>query len=131
MAYQFMHIETYSEQLKPVKGSKDHFNIAAQVEREAAHDPRYSEHVDRPMPPKQVGGNLTIAEFCAKRAHLLAGITETVTRKTGGTYERGLRKDAATLYIEIHSHPLTSEEYMADRALHGPAVKAWGAARVG
>ncbi|WP_299558634.1 Mob protein [uncultured Sulfitobacter sp.] len=121
-----MHIETYSEQLKPVKGSRDHFNSAAQVEGEAARDPLYSEHVDSPMPPQQVGGNLTISEFRAKRARLLSGITETVTQKDGSTYTRGLRKDAATLYTEIHSHPLTSEEYMADRARHGPPIKAWG-----
>jgi len=126
MAYQFMHIETYSEQLKPVKGSKDHFNSAAQVEGEAARDPLYSLHVDSPMPPHHVGGNLTIADFRSKRARLLAGITETVTQKNGTTYTRGLRKDAATLYTEIHSHPLTSEEYMANRALHEPTITKWG-----
>ena len=125
MGYQFFHIETYSEQAKPVKGSKDHFNSAAQVEGEAARDPIYSEQVDRPLPLQQVGGTLTIAEFRAKRARLLTDITETVTQKNGATYERGLRKDAATLYTEIHSHPLTSEEYLADRATHGPTIKAW------
>lgn len=125
MAYQFMHIETYGEQLKPVKGSRDHFNSAAQVEGEAARDPLYSEHVDSPLPATQLAGTLTIADFRAKRARLLAGITETVTQKNGTTYTRGLRKDAATLYTEIHSHPLTSEEFLADPDAHAATVNAW------
>lgn len=126
MAYQFFHIETYSEQPKPVKGSKDHFNSAAQVEGEAARDPLYSEHVDIPLPPMQLAGTLTIADFRAKRAELLANITETVTSKNGTTYTRGLRKDAATLYTEIHSHPLTSEEFMANPDAHAATVRDWG-----
>lgn len=125
MAYQFFHIETYSEQATPVKGSKDHFNSAAQVEGEAARDPIYSEHVDRPLPPLQLESSLTIAEFRAKRAGLLADIKETVTQKNGATYERGLRKDAATLYTEIHSHPLTSEEVRADRDAHLNTIATW------
>ncbi|WP_272004593.1 Mob protein [Roseovarius sp. ZX-A-9] len=127
MAYQFMHIETYSEQPKPVKGSKDHFNSAAQVEGEAARDPLYSEHVDSPLPATQLAGTLTIADFRAKRARLLAEITETVTLKNGTTYTRRLRKDAATLYTEIHSHPLTSEEFLADPDAHAATVNAWSA----
>jgi hypothetical protein len=126
MAYQFFHIETYSEQPKPVKGSKDHFNSAAQVEGEAARDPLYSEHVVVPLPPTQLAGTLTIADFRAKRAELLANITETVTAKNGTTYTRGLRKDAATLYTEIHSHPLTSEEFMANPDAHAATVRDWG-----
>ncbi|WP_376870192.1 Mob protein [Albirhodobacter sp. R86504] len=126
MAYQFFHIETYSEQPQPVKGSKGHFNSAAQVEGEAARDPLYSEHVDSPLPPKQLAGTLTIADFRAKRAQLLANITETVTGKNGTTYTRALRKDAATLYTEIHSHPLTSEEVMADPDAHAHSIVDWG-----
>ncbi|WP_299566930.1 Mob protein [uncultured Sulfitobacter sp.] len=126
MAYQFIHIETYSEQPKSVKGSKDHFNCAAQVEGEASRDPIYSEHVENPLPPKQLHGTLTIAEFREKRARLLAGITETVTLKNGNTYNRGLRKDAATLYTEIHSHPLTSAEFLADQDAHRDSLNTWG-----
>ncbi|MFG6620622.1 Mob protein [Sulfitobacter sp. 1A05707] len=126
MAYQFIHIETYSEQPKSVKGSRDHFNCAAQVEGEAARDPIYSEHVESPLPPKQLHGTLTIAEFREKRARLLAGITETVTLKNGTTYTRGLRKDAATLYTEIHSHPLTSAEFLVDQDAHRESLNTWG-----
>lgn len=126
MAYQFFHIETYSEQSKPVKGSEDHFNSAAQVEGEAARDPLYSEHVDSPLPPKQLAGTVSIADFRAKRAQLLANITETVTAKNGTTYTRALRKDAATLYTEIHSHPLTSEEFMANPDAHAHSIVDWG-----
>lgn len=127
MAYQFFHIETYSEQPKPVKGSKDHFNSAAQVEGEAARDPLYSEHVDIPLPPMQLAGTLTIADFRAKRAELLANITETVTAKNGTIYTRGLRKDAATLYTEIHSHPMTSEEFLADPVAMEAVHREWSA----
>jgi len=126
MAYQFIHIETYNEQPKSVKGSRDHFNSAAQVEGEAARDPIHSEHVETPLPPQQLHGTLTIAEFREKRARLLAGITETVTLKNGNTYNRGLRKDAATLYTEIHSHPLTSAEFLADQDAHRESLNTWG-----
>lgn len=125
MGYQFFHIETYGEQPKPVKGSKDHSNSAAQVEGEAARDPIYSEHVDRPLPPLQLESSLMIAEFRAKRARLLAGISETVTQKNGATYERCLRKYAATLYTEIHSHPMTSDEFKAGGDAHMNKVATW------
>ena len=36
MAFQFVHIETYAEQPKAVKGSPDQFNSAEQVLGEAA-----------------------------------------------------------------------------------------------
>lgn len=108
-----------------MKGSKDHFNSAPQVEGEAARDPIYSEHVDRPLPPLQLESSLSIEDFRAKRARLLRGITETVTQRTGATYERGLRKDAATLYTEIHSHPLTSVEFRADRDAHLITIATW------
>ncbi|RPE72161.1 hypothetical protein EDD53_1306 [Pacificibacter maritimus] len=125
MSYQFFHAETYSEQPKPVKGAPHQFNSAAQVEAEAERDPYYSEHVDMPRPPQQLSGTLTIADFRAKRAKMLAEIRETVTSKTGTTYTRALRKDAATLYTEIHSHPLTSAEYLANMDEHFPTIVNW------
>lgn len=126
MSYQFFHAETYSEQPKPVKGAPHQFNSAAQVEAEAERDPYYSEHVDMPRPPQQLSGTLTIAKFRAKRAKMLAEIRETVTSKTGTTYTRALRKDAATLYTEIHSHPLTSAECLNDTTgEHSKVINAW------
>ena len=38
MAFQFVHIETYAEQPKAVKGSPDQFNSAEQVLGEAARE---------------------------------------------------------------------------------------------
>lgn len=118
MAYQFVHIETYSEQSTPVKGSKDHFNSADQVLGEAARDPQYSTHVDFPLPPKQFFGTLTLSDFRDKYVQLRAALKETVTRTNGTTYERKLRRDSATLYTEIHSHPLKSSALMADPDTH-------------
>lgn len=50
MAYQFVHIQTYS--LKPMKvsGTKDHLNDLNQVFNEAMREARYSEHVPSPRP---------------------------------------------------------------------------------
>lgn len=126
MSYQFFHAETYSEQPKPVKGAPHQFNSAAQVEAEAERDPYYSEHVDMPRPPQQLSGTLTIANFRAKRAKMLAEVRETVTSKTGTTYTRALRKDVDTLYTEIHSHPLTSAECSNDTTgEHSKVINAW------
>lgn len=127
MAYQFIHIETYAEAAKSVRGSKTHSNTAAQVLGEARRDPIHSQHVPHPQRPKHVAleGVMKLDAFIARRAEKLASITETVFPKNGTTYTRGLRKDAATLYTEIHSHPMTVAEFEADRDTARPAIRAW------
>ena len=125
MAYQFFHIETYSEAPKRVHGSKDHFNTAEQVEEEARRTPAWSEHVTSPMPFVQVGGTLKIDDFIALRRKRVAEIRETVTAKDGTSYTRSLRKDAATLYTEIHSHPIKSADYIAAPDEHIAEVQRW------
>ena len=116
MAFQFVHIETYAEQPKAVKGAPDQFNSAEQVLGEAAREGHFSQHVENPQEAIQLmyPGSITLAELRAKRAALLAGIRETVTGANGKTYTRRLRADAATLYTEIHSHPMTPQDMKAD-----------------
>ncbi|MGP9805912.1 Mob protein [Paracoccus sp. NSM] len=129
MAYQFIHVETYAEAATPVPGSKTHFNSAAQVMGEARRDPIHSQHVPDPQCPEPVAleGVMELDAFIALRAEKLAAITETVSAKNGTTYTRRLRKDAATLYTEIHSHPMTVAEFEADRDSTRPAIRAWQA----
>jgi hypothetical protein len=126
MGYQFIHIETYSEAPTPVKGVPRHFNSAAQVLGEARRAPEYSTHVTTPGKVYRVGGTLTVAQLEAKRAILLKGIKEPLASKTGTLYQRKLRRDAATLYTEIHSHPITTKEFLDDPKKHGPEIKKWG-----
>ena len=127
MAYQFIHVETYAEAATSVRGSKTHFNSAAQVVGEARRDPIHSQHVPDPQCPEPVAleGVMNLDAFIALRAEKLAAITETVSAKNGTTYTRRLRKDAATLYTEIHSHPMTVAEFEADRDTARPTIRAW------
>ncbi|MEP3844676.1 MAG: Mob protein [Paracoccaceae bacterium] len=125
MAYQFIHIETYSEARTKVKDAKGHFNSAAQVLGEAMRVPEYSAHVETPGKIYCLGGTMSVAQLQAKRAGILVGLKETVTLKNGKTYERKLRHTAATLYTEIHSHPLSAAEFLADPNKHHPEIKKW------
>jgi len=124
MAYQFFHIETYSEAPRKVRGTKDHYNTAAQVLDEARRTPAASEHVAKPLPPVQLPGSMPIDDFIALRRKLLDGISETVTSGET-TYRRRLRADAATLYTEIHSHPIRSADYLANPGAHLPEITRW------
>jgi hypothetical protein len=125
MAYQFIHIETYSEAIKQVNRAEGHFNSAAQVLGEAMRVPEYSKHVEDPDKAYRLGGTVSVVELQAKRAQILANLRETVTRKNGTTYTRKLRTDASTLYTEIHSHPLPAADFMKDRKTHGPEIQKW------
>jgi hypothetical protein len=125
MAYQFIHIETYSRAQTKVKATNNHFNSAAQVFGEARRVPKYSGHVGQVGKVYRLGGTLSVAQLEARHTALLKGLKETVTRKDGSTYERRLRKDAATLYTEIHSHPLPTSTFLADKKTHGPKIQKW------
>jgi len=125
MAYQFIHIETYSTAQTKVKGTDNHFNSAAQVFGEARRVPKYSGHVEQVGKVYRLGGTLSVAQLEARHTALLKDLKERVTRKDGSTYERKLRKDAATLYTEIHSHPLPASTFLADKKTHGPEIQKW------
>ncbi len=125
MAYQFIHIETYSRAQTKVKGTDNHFNSAAQVFGEARRVPKYSGHVEQVGKVYRLGGTLSVAQLEARHTALLKDLKERVTRKDGSTYERKLRKDAATLYTEIHSHPLPTSTFLADKKTYGPEIQKW------
>lgn len=125
MSYQFLHIETYSEAPKMVKGAEGHFNSAAQVLGEALREPEYSKHVDQPGKVLEIGGTMSVRQLQEKRQGILDGLRETVTHKNGSTYTRKLRNDAATLYTEIHSHPLPAAVFLKDRKTHVPEIREW------
>lgn len=125
MAYQFIHIETYSEARTKVKGTTDHYNSAAQVMGEAMREPNYSKHVEAPGKVWHLAGTLSVRELQRKRALILSNLKETVSRKNGTTYERRLRNDAATLYTEIHSHPLPANDYLNAPHRHHPDIGKW------
>ncbi len=125
MAYQFIHIETYSEASTKVKGTTDHYNSASQVLGEAMREPVYSKHVETPEKVWHLGGTMSVRELQSKRASLLSNLQETVSRKNGTTYKRKLRRDAATLYTEIHSHPLPVSDYLNDPDKHHPDIEKW------
>lgn len=125
MSYQFMHIETYSEATKKVSGTETHFNSAVPIFGEALREPKYSQHVEKPGNVYKVGGTMSVRHLQEKRTSILDGLRETVTRKDGTTYTRKLRNDAATLYTEIHSHPLPAADLLADKKTHGSEVKEW------
>lgn len=125
MAYQFLHIETYSEASKKVHGTEDQYNCAAQVLGEAMRVPAYSAHVEKPRKVIDLGGTMSVRQLQEKRSAILANLRETVTQKDGSTYTRKLRKDAATLYTEIHSHPLPADALLKDKQAHAPAIKEW------
>ena len=68
---------------------------------------------------------MPLRQLQEKRSAILANLRETVTQKDGTTYTRKLRKDAATLYTEIHSHPLPADALLNDKQAHAPAIKEW------
>ena len=40
-------------------------------------------------------------------------------------YTRKLRNDAATLYTEIHSHPLPATDLLSNKKAHGSEIREW------
>ena len=125
MAYQFIHIETYSEASKRVRGAEGHFNSAKQVLGEAQRQPEYSTHVRNPGEVWPLAGTMSVKELQKKRYECLKITKETVARKDGTTYQRKLRTDAATLYTEIHSHPMTTGDYLSAPDEHCPTIQKW------
>lgn len=87
--------------------------------------PEYPKHVEKPGKPYQIGGTLSVQQLNAKRSLILKTLRETVTLKDGATYSRKLRKDAATLYTEIHSHSLPASDFMNAPNEHHPDIKNW------
>ncbi|WP_062762493.1 hypothetical protein [Falsirhodobacter sp. alg1] len=127
MAYQFVHIQTYSDKLTRVEGTKDQYNDINQVFLEVGRDPRYSSHVADPEPPVPILAFGAIPVSALRKMHdeRRAQIRETVTLSGGSTYQRRLKTDAPTLYTEIHSHPMTAEDYKAAPREEKLRVQQW------
>jgi len=127
MAYQFVHIQTYSPKLTKVAGTKDQFNNTVQVFGEAARDPEYSTHVPDPQNPEPIMefGAIKVPDLRKFHDERRAAIKETVTLSSGRTYTRGLKSDFPTLYTEIHSHPMRSEDYLKATPEEKQKVKDW------
>ena len=127
MAYQFVHIQTYCPKLMQVSGTKDQFNSTEQVFGEAARDPHYSKHVEGPQRPIAVKnfGAVSVAELRRLHDERRAEIREIVRGSGGKRYQRRLKSDFPTLYTEIHSHPMTAEEYKTASPEAQAQVGAW------
>lgn len=127
MAYQFVHIETYSRKPRKVKGTTDQWNCTRQVFEEAQRNPDFSRHVENPRAPLPVlsQGATALSDLQALHDRRCSEIREIVTAKSGKTYSRSLRSDAPTLYTEIHSHPMPSKDFLADRAKNKKEIAQW------
>ncbi|OOY07044.1 hypothetical protein [Thioclava sp. F36-7] len=125
MSYQFVHIECYSAAPRKVKGAPEQVNTAEQVFGEAMRVPRYSGHVAEPKAPTKLDGTTTLEELEALWTEKVETIRETVKSAKGTSYQRRLRRDAATLYTEIHSHPLSVETFKSDRKRYQPEILSW------
>lgn len=125
MSYQFVHIECYSAAPRKVKGAPEQVNTAAQVFGEAMRVPRYSRHVAEPRAPIELDGTTTLRKLEALWTEKVETIRETVKSAKGTSYQRRLRRDAATLYAEIHSHPMTAAALRDDWELHKREILSW------
>ncbi|OOY27880.1 hypothetical protein BMI90_11870 [Thioclava sp. L04-15] len=125
MSYQFVHIECYSAAPRKVKGAPEQVNTAEQVFGEAMRVPRYSGHVAEPKAPIKLDGTTTLNKLEALWVEKVDAIRETVQSATGKSYQRRLRRDAATLYTEIHSHPLSVEAFRRDEKGYRPQILSW------
>ncbi|TNE82856.1 MAG: Mob protein [Rhodobacteraceae bacterium] len=125
MSYQFVHIECYSVAPRKVKGAPEQVNTAEQVFGEAMRVPRYSRHVAEPRAPIKLDGTTTLKKLEALWTEKVETIRETVKSAKGTSYQRRLRRDAATLYAEIHSHPMTAAALRDDWELHKREILSW------
>lgn len=125
MSYQFVHIECYSAAPRKVKGAPEQVNTAEQVFGEAMRVPRYSLHVSEPKAPIKLDGTTTLNKLEALWTEKVEAIRETVKSAKGTSYQRRLRRDAATLYSEIHSHPLSVEAFRRDEKGYRPQILSW------
>ncbi|MDR6434866.1 hypothetical protein [Brucella pseudogrignonensis] len=103
MAFQFIHLETYSRKANK-KGQSTSF-IFDEADRVKA----CSVHVENPLPAKKIFGS-SISELRAMHDDMCAS-AKMVNSKG---QERGLRIDQNTLLTVIASHPLTPAECASD-----------------
>jgi hypothetical protein len=113
VAYQFVHLETYSRK------SDSKGRSVGWVLSEAAREPGASPHVPRPLPPEIVFG-VSLDEV--GRQHDQECDVARVTLANGRT--RALRKDQKTLLTVVASHPAKMDQVRTDSAVAAD-VTAW------
>lgn len=106
MAFQFMHVETYSRKADKA-GRSTSF-----VFDEASREPHASRHVERPGVPEVVHG-IDLAEL--RDIHDAGAAAATSTNANGKVSK--IRVDQHTLLTAIASHPATCEQMRADPAV--------------
>lgn len=117
MAYQFAHVETYSR-----NGGRSRGHTVTDILAEARRCPEACTHVAHPLPPVLVAG-VDLAELEKRHDRNIEAARETLT--SGKT--RAVRKDTASLFTAVISHPATPTECRSDPDLM-KSVKMWAKA---
>jgi hypothetical protein len=90
---------------------------------EAAREPEFSIHVERPMPPKIIYG-YTPKQLREKHDEIVAAGYVEATLKDGTVARRGIRKDRHTLLTAVASYPLLTAQ-VADDAVAREDYERW------
>jgi hypothetical protein len=114
MGFQFAHVESYSR-----SGSRGGGHTVAEIIAEARRSPDACLHVATPKSPVLVYG-CGLTELERRHDDLVISAKETLASGK----QRAVRKDTASLFTCILSHPATPEECRADSATKA-AVQAW------
>lgn len=114
MGYQFAHIETYSR-----SGGRGGGHTVRDIIAEARRSPESCLHVATPRPPVLVTG-CGLEELERRHDDVVAVARETLANGR----QRAVRKDTASLFACVLSHPATPDECRADPATMA-AVKSW------
>lgn len=114
MGYQFAHIETYSR-----SGGRGGGHTVRDIIAEALRAPEACLHVPNPRPPILVVG-CDLEELERRHDDVVLAARETLTNGR----QRAVRKDTASLFTCVLSHPATPEECRRDPAIQA-AVTAW------
>ncbi|KQV78182.1 hypothetical protein [Rhizobium sp. Root1220] len=110
--YQFIHLHAYARQEKD--GRSVEFILG-----EADRGPRFSSHIENPLPPEVIFG---LPLSAVREQHDLA--VNSARQATRSGIERRIRTTQKTLLTVIASHPIKSEEARTDAA-HAREVENW------
>lgn len=114
MSFQFAHMESWSR-----SGGRGGKLTVAEIVAEARRDPAASLHVESPRPPAHVYG-CGLDDLEQRHDAVVDAARETLANGK----QRAIRKDTATLFTCILSHPATPDECRSDPEAKA-TVKAW------
>lgn len=114
MGYQFIHVEAYSR-----SGNREGGHSVDAILAEARRESDACLHVTNPKPPVLVSG-CDLQELGRRHGEMIHAARETLTN--GKT--RAVRKDTASLFTCVISHPATPSECRGDPEVMR-SVKAW------